>query len=194
MPTRGHIEVLGSCIPGRNHREARSVWRKTGTVLQDVALFETRTARQNVELALRACGRDGHEAQAEAIHWLARLGIADKAEKYPCELSGGQCQRVALARALAIRPRLLIMDEPTSALDQETARTVLKAIRDIVDAGATAVVSTHRVDEVADLCDRHIALLNGRLRDVKCGSRPSPSPHLVTDRAAPPRGGATQVS
>jgi ABC-type polar amino acid transport system ATPase subunit len=194
LPTSGRIEVLDSFIPGRSRREARHVWRRTGTVLQDVALFETRTARQNVELALRTCGRDRREASAEAIHWLARLGVADKTENYPCELSGGQCQRVALARALATHPRLLIMDEPTSALDQKTARTVLEAIRELVDGGATAVVSTHRVDEVADVCDQHVALRHGRLLDVKRQSRPSQRLHLVTDHAAQVPGGAAHVS
>jgi ABC-type polar amino acid transport system ATPase subunit len=160
------------------------VWRRTGTVLQELALFETRTARQNVELALRTCGRDRREARMEAIHWLARLGMADKTENYPCELSGGQCQRVALARALATRPRLLIIDEPTSALDQETARTALMAIRELVDGGATAIVSTHRVNEAAELCDQHVALRNGRLLDVRRLSRPRQTLHLDTDQAA----------
>jgi ABC-type methionine transport system ATPase subunit len=194
LPTSGRIEVLDSSIPGRSRREARHVWRETGTVLQDVALFETKTARQNVELALRTCGRDRREASAEAIHWLARLGVADKTESYPCELSGGQSQRVALARALATRPRLLIMDEPTSALDQDTARTVLEAICELVDGGTTAVVSTHRVDEVADLCDQHVALRNGRLLDVRCQSRPSQRLHLVTDHTAHDRGGIGKVT
>ena len=184
LPTSGRIEVLHSAIPGRSRREARNVWRRTGTVLQDVALFETKTARQNVELALRTCGRDRRDASAQAIHWLARLGLGDKTESYPCELSGGQCQRVALARALASRPTLLIMDEPTSALDQETARIVLESIRELVDGGTTAVVSTHRVDEVADLCDQHIVLRNGRLRDVKCQSSPTQRLHLVTAQMA----------
>jgi ABC-type multidrug transport system ATPase subunit len=73
------------------------------------------------------------------------------------------------------------MDEPTSALDQETARIVLQSIRELVDSGTTAVVSTHRVDEVADLCDQHIALRNGRLWDVKSRLSPTQRPHLVTD-------------
>jgi ABC-type polar amino acid transport system ATPase subunit len=193
LPTRGRIEVLETAIPGRSRRDARTVWRKTGTVLQEVALFETKTAWQNVELALRTSGHDRREARDQALLWLARLGVADKAEKYPCELSGGQCQRVALARALAIRPRLLLMDEPTSALDHNTARTVLEAIRELVDGGATAVVSTHRVDEVADLCDQHVALRNGRLRDVKCGSRVSQKLHLVKEVNAPAHGGGAQI-
>jgi ABC-type methionine transport system ATPase subunit len=195
VPTTGRVEVLHSSIPGRSRREGRSVWRRTGTVLQDVALFETKTARQNVELALRTCGHDKRDASAQAIHWLARLGLGDKTESYPCELSGGQCQRVALARALASRPKLLLMDEPTSALDQETARVVLQAIRELVDCGSTAVISTHRVDEVVDLCDQHIALRNGRLWDVKCRS-PTQRLHLVTDHTEGPAhpAGGVQLS
>lgn len=157
-PSRGTVLTLGSRIPGRSAQEARRVWRQTGTVLQDIALFDTRSVRGNVELGLRAAGFSRSAARAEAATWLERLGIRDKERDRPFHLSGGQRQRVALARAFAARPRLLVLDEPTSALDRTTARTVLDAIAELARGGTAVVMSSHRVDEVKELCDRMLEL------------------------------------
>jgi ABC-type multidrug transport system ATPase subunit len=164
-PTTGRVWTLGSWIPGRSRREARRVWRRTGTVQQEVALFETRSARANVELALRVAARDRASARHEALEWLERFNIADKAEDYPWRLSGGERQRVALARAMAPRPQLLILDEPTSALDLDTAQVVLEAIRELVGHNTTVLMSSHREVEVVEMCDRRIHLRKGRLVD-----------------------------
>jgi len=157
-PTNGTIWTLGTCIPGRSTAEARRAWRQIGTVLQEIALFETKSALENVELALRAVGRDAKGARREATAWLERLGLADKLHEFPCTLSGGQSQRVALARALAVNPRLLLLDEPTSALDQHTARIAMAALKEFVEHGTTVIMSSHRVDEIARLCDRRIEI------------------------------------
>jgi ABC-type multidrug transport system ATPase subunit len=152
-PTSGRVRTLGSWIPGRGRREARAVWRQTGTVQQEVALFETKSARANVEAAARHQG----------LEWLERFNILDKAEDYPWRLSGGERQRVALARALAPRPQLLLLDEPTSALDRDTAQIVLEAIRELVRENTTVLMSSHREAEVVEMCDRRIRLRKGRL-------------------------------
>ena len=167
LPTRGCIWTLGSPIPGRTRREARDVWRQTGTVLQEVALFETKTACQNVELALRTAGVDHASARARATEWLERMRLGDKLHEYPCNLSGGQCQRVALARALAVRPRLLLIDEPTSALDREVACVFLEAVKEVVEQGTTVVMSSHRADELDGLCNQRILLHQGRIEDIE---------------------------
>jgi ABC-type multidrug transport system ATPase subunit len=164
-PTSGTVRTLGSWIPGRGRREARAVWRQTGTVQQEVALFETKSARANVELALRVAGYDPAAARHQALEWLERFNIPDKAEDYPWRLSGGERQRVALARALAPRPQLLILDEPTSALDRDTAQIVLEAIRELVGQNTTVLMSSHREVEVVEMCDRRIRLRKGRLSD-----------------------------
>jgi ABC-type methionine transport system ATPase subunit len=163
LPTQGQVWTLGSLIPGRGRRQARAVWRQTGTLLQEVALFETKSARGNVQLALTATGVDRTTARSEAAAWLERLGIGDKADTYPWRLSGGERQRVALARALAPRPTLLLLDEPTSALDSATAVVVLEAIDELRKAGTTVVMSSHREDEVAAMCDQRIRLSKGRI-------------------------------
>jgi ABC-type sulfate/molybdate transport systems ATPase subunit len=167
VPTRGRIWTLGSEIPGRTRLTAREVWRQTGTVLQEIALFETRTATHNVELALRSTGVDRATARAHAIDWLTRMRLEDKLDEYPCNLSGGQCQRIALACALAIEPRLLIMDEPTSALDREVAGVFFEAVKQLVAQGTTVVMSSHRADEVVELCHQRISLLKGRIESIE---------------------------
>ena len=166
-PTRGYIRILDTRIPGRSRREARTVWRQTGTVLQEVALFETKTALENVVLALRTIGLDRRAAREEAGEWLERLNLGDKLPEYPSRLSGGQRQRVALARAFAVRPRLLVLDEPTSALDRATAQIVLATVKELAEEGTTAIMSSHRMEEVAEMCDRRIGLHDGRLSAIE---------------------------
>jgi ABC-type methionine transport system ATPase subunit len=166
-PTRGSIWAMGTEIPGRSRRQARSIWRQTGTVLQEVALFETKTALQNVALALRTVGADRASARMRATSWLERLKLGDKLHEYPGRLSGGERQRVALARAFAVQPRLLLLDEPTSALDHATARIALVAVRELAAQGTTVVMSSHRVDEIAGMCDQRIALHNGHVSHIE---------------------------
>jgi ABC-type methionine transport system ATPase subunit len=166
-PTRGTVWVMGTEIPGRSPRQARSIWRQTGTVLQEVALFETKTALQNVALALRTVRADRASAGMRAIIWLDRLKLGDKLHEYPGRLSGGERQRVALARAFAVQPRLLLLDEPTSALDHATARIALEAMKELVEQGTTVVMSSHRVDEIVGMCDQQIALRNGQVSNIE---------------------------
>jgi ABC-type methionine transport system ATPase subunit len=161
----GWLRVLGTSLPGRTRAQARQVWRRTGTVLQDVALFETKTAQGNVELALRAAGYERRLARATAADWLGRLGLDDLVRAYPVAMSGGERQRVALARALAVRPALLILDEPTSALDHKTATIALDAVDELVRRGTTVLMCTHRDAEVAARCHRRVTLHEGRVVD-----------------------------
>jgi ABC-type polar amino acid transport system ATPase subunit len=180
LPSAGKIWTLGSAIPGRSRREARAAWLRTGTVLQGIALFETKSALGNVEIALMTCGFTRAAARSEATAWLERFDLADKIDAYPWRLSGGERQRVALARALAPRPRLLILDEPTSALDLATARTVLNSIRELVAEGSTVVMSSHREQEAAEHAHQRIALRAGRLIE-----RPAPSTEVGVHLGAP---------
>lgn len=175
-PSKGRVLNLGTWLPGRNRHEARKAWRSTGTVLQEVALFETRTVLTNVELGCRAAGLPADKARSEALSWLDRLGLVDRAADHPASLSGGQRQRVALARAFAPRPRLLLLDEPTSALDHATAQVVLDGISELVENGTCVVMSSHRPEEVGVRCTRCVVLDGGRVVQVTSG---------VPDLAAP---------
>lgn len=167
-PTSGQVRTMETSVPGRTRRQARQVWRHTGTVLQGSSLFETKSVRQNVELGLAAAGFEKGCRRALAVEWLARLGLSHKLDERPWQLSGGEAQRVSLARALAPRPRLIVLDEPTSALDAETAQIVMRAVRELVDGGSTVVMSSHRDQEVLDLCDQHLHLRDGQLTEMRC--------------------------
>lgn len=166
-PARGYIKTLGSLYPGRSRAEARAIWQQCGTVLQEVALFESRTVQQNVELGLKAIGVGRRERAERAARWLQRLQLGNKLSHYPCQLSGGQRQRVALARAFAVEPRILFLDEPTSALDRATAAKVNDILEEFTQRGTTVVMSSHRVDESIDRCHQLIALGSGRITDIR---------------------------
>ncbi|NKO00970.1 amino acid ABC transporter ATP-binding protein, partial [Weissella cibaria] len=92
---------------------------------------------------------------------LQKMGLADKADAYPCQLSGGQCQRVAIARALALNPKILFFDEPTSALDPELTGEVLKVIKSLADLHIAMVIVTHEMAFARDISDRVIFMAEG---------------------------------
>ena len=137
---------------------------RTGTafVLQSYGLVPSLTAEENVAIALRARkvppGDDVRRAHAA----LARVGVADLAERLVTELSGGQLQRVAVARALAVEPDVLLADEPTSELDEHNRDLVVAEIRAEAERGAVVVLATHD-PEVAAMCDEELHLVDGRV-------------------------------
>ena len=131
-------------------------------VLQVYGLVPILSARENVSVALRARGVPPAESDARAQQALVDLHIGDLGDRQVEELSGGQLQRVAVARALVVDAPVLLADEPTSELDSTTAGVVMRLLRSKADQGAVVVVATHD-PEVADLCDDHHRLADGRL-------------------------------
>ena len=140
---------------------------RTGTafVLQSHGLVPSLTAEENVAIALRARRVEPGDDVRRAHAALARVGVADLAERLVTELSGGQLQRVAVARALAVEPDVLLADEPTSELDEHNRDIVVAEIRAEAERGAVVVLATHD-PEVAAMCDEEIHLVDGRLVDV----------------------------
>ena len=117
--------------------------RQIGIVFQSASLLPTLSAVENVEVPLRLLGSHA-DPHATALDTLARVGLADIADKLPDELSGGQAQRVGLARAIALRPRLVLADEPTGQLDQPTGQQAIDALlRSLEGSDAALVVATH---------------------------------------------------
>ncbi|MGH3497298.1 MAG: ATP-binding cassette domain-containing protein [Nocardioidaceae bacterium] len=156
QPTRGTVSFGGE-----------PVWRGNGDprgdvsfVLQVYGLVPILTARENVEVALRARGVAPREADQAAEAALARLQVADLGDRQVDELSGGQMQRVAGARALAPGAALLLADEPTSELDEVSRDVVLHELRREASRGATVIVATHD-SAVVDVCDREYHLVDG---------------------------------
>ncbi|GAA4589458.1 polar amino acid transport system ATP-binding protein [Actinoplanes octamycinicus] len=141
--------------------DADRVRQRIGLVFQSYNLFPHMTVLDNITLApTRVHKKSSADARDEAVRWLERVGLADKAKAYPDRLSGGQQQRVAIVRALVNSPRLLLLDEVTSALDPELVGEVLTMIRDLKGEGMTMVLATHEMGFAKQVADR-VAFLDG---------------------------------
>lgn len=143
-----------------------------GLVFQSFHLFPQYTAKQNVMLAKELLAKESpdyksrkneirQEIEDEAIALLKQMGLADRMDNYPHQLSGGQCQRVAIARALALSPDILCFDEPTSALDPELTGEVLKVIRELADQKTTMIIVTHEMAFARDVANHVIFMDDG---------------------------------
>jgi polar amino acid transport system ATP-binding protein len=145
---------------------------RIGMVFQSFNLFPHMTVLANITLApVRVHGRPAGEARDQAMEWLGRVGLADKADSYPDRLSGGQQQRVAIVRALVNSPRLLLLDEVTSALDPELVGEVLTMIRDLKNDGMTMVLATHEMGFARQVADQVVFLDGGRVLESGPPSR-----------------------
>ncbi len=135
-------------------------------VFQQFNLWSHMTILQNVmEAPVTVLGRDTVEVEAKARDYLAKVGIGDKADRYPAELSGGQQQRAAIARALAMEPRALLFDEPTSALDPELEQEVVRVIKDLASEGRTMIIVTHDMSMARDVSDHVVFLHLGKIEE-----------------------------
>ncbi|WP_267398771.1 L-cystine ABC transporter ATP-binding protein TcyN [Pseudomonas sp. GM_Psu_2] len=142
----------------------RQLRQRMGFVFQNFNLFPHRTALENViEGPIIVQGEARDSAIAQGREWLAKVGLADKADSYPGQLSGGQQQRVAIARALAMRPQAILFDEPTSALDPERVGEVLETIRGLAQEGRTLVIVTHEMAFARDVAHRVLFMDGGRI-------------------------------
>jgi polar amino acid transport system ATP-binding protein len=140
------------------------VRERIGMVFQSFNLFPHMTVLANITLApVRVHKKGLSEANEQAMEWLGRVGLADKADSYPDRLSGGQQQRVAIVRALVNSPRLLLLDEVTSALDPELVGEVLTMIRDLKNDGMTMVLATHEMGFARQVADKVVFLDGGRV-------------------------------
>ena len=142
----------------------RKIRLRLGLVFQGFNLFPHFSILQNITQApVHVNGMKVEEARASAMELLEKMGLRDKADAFPYQLSGGQSQRVAIARALALRPDILFFDEPTSALDPELTIEVLKVIRALAAEHMTIVVVTHEMSFARDVADRVIFMDKGQI-------------------------------
>lgn len=140
----------------------RQIRLKIGLVFQNFNLFPHFSVMRNItEAPVNVAGISKDEAKKIAGQLLVKMGLEDKANAYPYQLSGGQCQRVAIARALALNPDVLFFDEPTSALDPELTIEVMKVIRKLAEEHMTMVVVTHEMSFAREVADRVIFMDNG---------------------------------
>ena len=163
--TGGTVNVLGNDLT-RMGEDALARFRRhhMGVVFQSFHLIPTMTALENVATPLELAGRaDAFDRAAEE---LSAMGLADRAQHYPAQLSGGEQQRVALARAAAPRPDILLADEPTGNLDATTGQTIMDLLFGMRDRhGSTLLLVTH-APELTARCDRVVRLNDGRLEDT----------------------------
>nr|WP_317343045.1 amino acid ABC transporter ATP-binding protein [Blautia caecimuris] len=144
---------------GKQLKEIRSCF---GLVFQNFNLFPHYSVIKNItDAPIHVQKRKKEEVYRKARELLAKMGLSDKENAYPCQLSGGQCQRVAIARALALNPKILFFDEPTSALDPELTGEVLRVIRSLADLHITMVIVTHEMNFAKDISDRVIFMDQG---------------------------------
>lgn len=139
---------------------------KTGLVFQNFQLFPHYNVLRNItESPVTVAKIPKKQAEEKAMELLAKLGLADRADAYPYQLSGGQAQRVSIARALALNPKILFFDEPTSALDPELTGEVLKVIRSLAEMNMTMVIVTHEMAFAKEVSDRVIFMDGGKIVD-----------------------------
>jgi len=156
--------LLVDGTPVQRGAALQKVRAEVGMVFQSFNLFPHLTVLRNVMLApMRVRGLSASQAEQRSRELLARVGIAEQADKYPGKLSGGQQQRVAIARALAMEPKIMLFDEPTSALDPEMVGEVLDVMRSLAGSGVTMVVVTHEMGFARQVADRVIFMDGGRI-------------------------------
>ena len=167
---RGEILVDGVQISGMNQKQLTAYRRfDIGFVFQFYNLVQNLTALENVELAVQICREPLDPRQV-----LTDVGLADRMDNFPAQLSGGEQQRVSIARALAKNPKLLLCDEPTGALDDATGRQVLELLHKTCrQTGMTVVVITHN-QAITPVADRVVKIRNGKVKSAAVNENPLP--------------------
>ena len=166
--TSGKVMVDGEDIARYSQRQLTAYRRDDiGFVFQFYNLIPNLTALENVELALQIC-----KDPMDAAEVLREVGLGERLDNFPAQLSGGEQQRVSIARALAKNPKLLLCDEPTGALDYNTGKSILKLMQDTCrEKGMTVILITHN-QAIAPMADRVIKIKNGKVSDVVINEHP----------------------
>lgn len=171
VATQGKVVVGGRDLGTLPKRKIPHHRRSIGCVFQDFRLLPTKSAAENVAFALQVIGRPRHVITEQVAQVLDLVGLGDKANRTPSQLSGGEQQRVAVARAFVNRPLLMLADEPTGNLDPDTSREIMGLFERINRSGTTVVMATHDAELVDAMRRRVLELSEGRLvRDEQRGS------------------------
>lgn len=160
-PTSGKIYINNKNIGRLRRRKTPKMRRGIGVVFQDFRLLKDRNVYENIAFAQRVMGKSAKVIRETVPQMLTLVGLSDKAESFPNELSGGEQQRVSLARALVNNPPILLADEPTGNLDPENAWEIMKLLEDINKRGTTVVVVTHNREIVERMKKRVITIDKG---------------------------------
>jgi len=169
-PSKGRV-IFGSYEVNKlNHSDLPHLRRHIGIVFQDFRLLPMKNVYENTAFALEVAGRKQSEIEELVPEVLDMVGLRDKTENFPHELSGGEKQRVAIARAMINRPEVIVADEPTGNLDPINTGEIIKLLHKINEIGTTVLLATHAKDIVNHIGKRVITLENGRvIRDEEKG-------------------------
>ncbi len=175
LPDKGHIHLEGTPIalsygangePKTQKKELIYLRTHVGMVFQQFNLWSHMTVLENIiEAPMRVLKQSKSVAIQKAQALLEKVGLSDKANKFPKQLSGGQQQRVAIARALAMGPKVLLFDEPTSALDPEMVNEVLKVMQRLAQEGTTMIVATHEMGFAKEVSNHVVFLQQGKIHE-----------------------------
>ena len=165
-PTQGEVDIAGQNVTLLNERSLPQVrLSKIGFIFQSFNLLAALTALENVVVVLRFSGRPRREARAKATELLTDLGLGERLDHLPGQLSGGEKQRVAIARALANDPELILADEPTANLDSKTGHTVVELLHEIASERQKSIVIVSHDMRIMDIADRVLQIEDGRLSE-----------------------------
>lgn len=163
-PTEGHVSVDGTDVFNLSKKKLRYHQKGIGMIFQQFNLLNNKSVRENIRLPLEL---HKYEKPLSVDEVLKFVGLLDKADNYPSQLSGGEKQRVGIARALVTRPNILLCDEPTSALDESTTEEIVDVLKRAHEAfDMTVLVVTHELNVIKSMCQRCAVLEKGQLIDV----------------------------
>ena len=162
VPTSGQIAVNGFSLTNIAERQIPLLRRSVGVIFQDFRLIEKKTVYENLSFAMRAVGSSPREIKKRIPYVLELVGLEEKTDRYPNELSGGEQQRVAIARALINNPSTIIADEPTGNLDTKSSYEIMDIFKALNAAGRTLVMVTHEPD-IGRQTKRILVMRDGRL-------------------------------
>jgi len=160
---KGRLQVFGKELAGAPKKELVNIRRSIGYIFQGHNLLECLTAQQNVQMAMELHEVTPKEAKARSLAMLTAVGLRDRANYDPHNLSGGEKQRVAIARALVSRPQMILADEPTAALDSKSGRAVVEVMQELAREQGCAILLVTHDRRILDIADRTIHLEDGCL-------------------------------
>ena len=168
-PTGGRVMVNGFNLNNITPRQVPQMRRTLGVIFQDFRLIEKKTVYENLSFAMRAIGASNRELRRRIPYVLQLVGLDQKGDRFPGQLSGGEQQRVAIARALVNNPNMIIADEPTGNLDPQRSLEIMMLLERINELGTTVLVVTHEKNLVNRFNKRVVTIENGRVISDETG-------------------------
>ncbi len=165
IPNKGSVRFGKLNLKKIKKKHIPHLRRKIGIIFQDYKLLEDRSILDNVIFAMRVTGNSAKKSKIKSIKALTSVGLLQKKDNLPTELSGGELQRACIARALVNNPKVILADEPTGNLDPETGRDIIGLLKNINKAGAAVIIATHNYQIIKDFPGRIIYLDKGEISE-----------------------------